>query len=145
MDFDRATCQVEASRECLEIAIPRDERDIGVDARLGDQGVSKPGFSFSGKDLCAKPSGPIPESVSQRDQWEFEESLSHRSREFRVAQQFCQYRRRHYHLAGLKRLGQGVNIVSLLSLKERNPGTGVSRDHRSAFNSSSVLENRTFP
>lgn len=60
----------------------------------------------------------MPESVLQRHQGEFQESLRHSGRQFRVTQQFSQYRWRHYDLTGLKRTGQGENIVSLLSLKK---------------------------
>ncbi len=60
----------------------------------------------------------MPESILQGYQRELQESLCHRSREFRVTQQFCQYRGRHYDLTGLKRPGQREDIVSLLSFKE---------------------------
>ena len=60
----------------------------------------------------------MPESVLQGHKWEFHQSLCHRSWEFRVTQQFCQYGGRHYDLTRLKRPGQRENIVSLLSLKE---------------------------
>jgi len=110
--------QIQARRECLEISIPGDEGNIGVNAALRDQGVAKPSFPFPSENLCAKFSGSVPETVLQCNQGEFQESLCHRGREFRVTQQFCQYRRRHYDLTGLKCSSQRENIVSLLSLKE---------------------------
>jgi hypothetical protein len=42
-------------------------------------------------------------------------------------------------------LGERQDILPLLALKKGNPGARVRRNHRSAFNSSSVCENRTFP
>jgi hypothetical protein len=110
--------QVQASRECLEISIPGDEGNIGVHAALRDQGVAEPCFPLSSGNLCAKASGSVPESILQRNQWQFHQGLCHRGREFRFTQQFCQYRGRHNHLVRLKRSRQRDNIVSLLTLKE---------------------------
>jgi len=67
--------QIQASRECLEISVPGNEGNIGVHAALCDQGVAKPSFPFLSENLGAKSSGTVPESVLQRHQREFEESL----------------------------------------------------------------------
>ena len=114
----RQSKQIHVRRECLEISISGDDGNIRVNAALHNQSVAKPSFPFPSESLCTKPSGSMPESVLQRQQWEFQESFCHRGREFRVTQQFCQHGWRHYDLTGLKRTGQGENIVSLLSLKK---------------------------
>ena len=112
-----------AFRECPEIAVACEKRNVSIDAALGNERVTETRLAalFQNERSFLSTldrSGSLRSSVGDRN---------------------------HYYLPVFERFVEQLRIVAKLTLQEGYPGACVSRNHRSVFSSADVREKRTLP
>jgi hypothetical protein len=86
-----------------------------------------------------------PVSVGCLEQRKFDEMCSDVGMEFRLTEDLGQDRWRHQHLPVFEGTIENGNIRTRVVLQERHPRARVRGNHRSAFSSATLRENRTLP
>src|SRR5258708_10421872 len=128
-----------------EITIASQEKDAPVDTGLSDERITQASPSSSCQHFCAEQARALPVAVCDLYQGQSSEALSDLGRQLRVAQKLTEDDWRHYRLFVAERPAKQFYVVLCGPLKIRDPRAGVSRDHRSSFNSSTEREKRTLP
>ena len=116
-----------------------------IDAALCDQGVTEPRLAALFENLGSQGACALTIAWLDSDQRYFGQGLRQNGWKLWMAQDFSEYNRDHQHLGVPERPVQHGRVFAWISFKERDPGAGISRDHRSVFNSATVLEKRTLP
>jgi hypothetical protein len=79
--------------EMAEIGVARHERQVMVEARLGDESVRQAGATAARQQPRSQQAGPVPVTLGDLEHWKLQEQVLHRHRDFWIAQQLGQHHR----------------------------------------------------